>query len=256
MVHLPAVVRALNGEVTRLTGKKPSDAIKAKTLTQKPYSTVPGRPIYLKEQKIPSGVGVRYLYQPGELEGRWQPAGNRPCVVSWGTSARTLGDQAWQARVVLLAGWAAAWFCQGRTSGGANWHPVRLMGFSSVEQLIHLCSYSVTGMTACARKRCVFVTISQCVNLIFCDRALGVEGGEQKWRPVFRSESLYIVRVWCAFSRHSFSALGFFDVLSSRIEYIFGRKPTYSAMECPAHSSFILPSTFLFAALCRGCSAG
>ena len=69
--RLAAVVAALNGEVTRLTGKKPSDAIKAKTLrrsTQKPSSVVPGRPVGLKEQKLPSGVGVRYLYQPGELE--------------------------------------------------------------------------------------------------------------------------------------------------------------------------------------------
>ena len=66
---LPSVVLALNGEVTRLTGKKPSDAIKTKILTQKPSSVVPGRPLGLKEQKVPSWVGVRYLYQPGELEG-------------------------------------------------------------------------------------------------------------------------------------------------------------------------------------------
>ena len=44
-------------------------AIKAKTLTQKPCSVVPGSLLGLKEQKVPSGVGVRYLYQPGELEG-------------------------------------------------------------------------------------------------------------------------------------------------------------------------------------------
>ena len=69
VARLPAVVSALNGEVTRLTGKKPSEAIKAKTVTQKPSSTVPGRPVGLREQKLPSGVGVRYLYQPGELEG-------------------------------------------------------------------------------------------------------------------------------------------------------------------------------------------
>ena len=71
--RLPSVVAALNGEVTRLTDKKPSDAIKAKTLTQKTSSVVPGRPLGLKEQKVPSAVGVRYLYQPGELEGdrRW-----------------------------------------------------------------------------------------------------------------------------------------------------------------------------------------
>ena len=72
VARLPGVVAALNGEVTRLTGKKPSDAIKAKTLrrsTQKPSSVVPGRPVGLKEQKVPSGVGVRFLYQPRELEG-------------------------------------------------------------------------------------------------------------------------------------------------------------------------------------------
>ena len=70
--RLPAVVATLNGEVTRSTGKKPSDAIVAKTLrrgTQKHSSVVPGRPVGLEEQKIPSGVGLRFLYQPGELEG-------------------------------------------------------------------------------------------------------------------------------------------------------------------------------------------
>ena len=69
---LPSFVAAWNGEVTRLTGKKPSDAIKAKTLchgTQKPSAVVPGRLVGLEEQKVPSGVGIRYLYQPGELEG-------------------------------------------------------------------------------------------------------------------------------------------------------------------------------------------
>ena len=66
--RLPSVVAALNGEVTRLTGKKPSDAIEAKALTQKSSSVVPGHPLGLKEQKVPSEVGVRYLYQPGELE--------------------------------------------------------------------------------------------------------------------------------------------------------------------------------------------
>ncbi|GFR66074.1 hypothetical protein ElyMa_005548100 [Elysia marginata] len=67
--RLPAVVRGLNGEVTRLIGKRPMDAIKAKKVSQKPSSVVPGRPVGLREQRLPSGVGVRYLYQPGELEG-------------------------------------------------------------------------------------------------------------------------------------------------------------------------------------------
>ena len=77
VARLPRVVAALNGEVTRLTGKKPSDAIKAKMLrrgAQKLSSAVPGRPVGLEEQKVPSGVGVRYLYQPGELEGGRRPA--------------------------------------------------------------------------------------------------------------------------------------------------------------------------------------
>ena len=69
VARLPAVIAALNSEETRLTSKKPKDAIKAKSVTQKPSSTVPGRPVGSKEQKLPSGVGVRYLYQPGELEG-------------------------------------------------------------------------------------------------------------------------------------------------------------------------------------------
>ena len=67
--RLPAVVEALNNEVTRLTGKKPVDAIRAKMVTQKPSSVIPGRLVGLKEQKLPFDVLVRYLYQPGELEG-------------------------------------------------------------------------------------------------------------------------------------------------------------------------------------------
>lgn len=72
VARLPAVVAALNGEVTRLTGKKPSNAIKAKSVAQKPSSVVAAsshRPVGSSERKLPSGVGVRYLYQPGELEG-------------------------------------------------------------------------------------------------------------------------------------------------------------------------------------------
>ena len=112
VTRLPSVVAALNGEVTRLTrltGKKPSDAIKAKTVAQKPSSVVPDRPVGLKEQRLPSGVGVRYLYQPGELERLTLYAG-------------TLGDQARRARVVLFAGRPAAWFCQGGTPRSAARH--------------------------------------------------------------------------------------------------------------------------------------
>ena len=67
--RLPAVIAALNGEVTRLTGKRPRDAIRAQSVAQNPSSVVPRQPVGLKEQKLPSDVLVRYLYQPGELEG-------------------------------------------------------------------------------------------------------------------------------------------------------------------------------------------
>ena len=60
--------KALNDEVTRLTGKRPSVAIKEKAVASKP-STPYSRPVGEDEKKLPSNVKVRYLYQPGELEG-------------------------------------------------------------------------------------------------------------------------------------------------------------------------------------------
>ena len=66
--QLPAVISALNKEVTRLTGQKPVEAIKEKTVPSKP-STPYLRPVGVNEKKLPSGLSVRYLYQPSELEG-------------------------------------------------------------------------------------------------------------------------------------------------------------------------------------------
>ena len=66
--RLPRVVAALNDEVTRLTGKKPRDSIKMKSVMQKP-SLPASRPVGLHEKKLSPLVGVRFLYQPGELEG-------------------------------------------------------------------------------------------------------------------------------------------------------------------------------------------
>ena len=65
---LPDVVAALNDDVTRLTGKKPKDAIRASAVAHKP-SAPASRPVGLKEPLLPSGTLVRYLYAPGELEG-------------------------------------------------------------------------------------------------------------------------------------------------------------------------------------------
>ena len=67
--RLPAVTAALNGEVTRLTGKKPVDAIKQEHVSQNPSPVVPGRLVGLEEEKLPSSIGVCYMYQPGELGG-------------------------------------------------------------------------------------------------------------------------------------------------------------------------------------------
>ena len=65
--RLPDVVSALNNEVTRLTGKKPAVAIKGKEVSSLP--TKYNRPVGAAEKKLPPLINVRYLYQPGELEG-------------------------------------------------------------------------------------------------------------------------------------------------------------------------------------------
>ena len=64
VARLPAVVKALNNEPTRLIGKKPAEAIKMESVVAK--ASAPAKP---DEQRLPSNVNVRYLYQPGELEG-------------------------------------------------------------------------------------------------------------------------------------------------------------------------------------------
>ena len=66
--RLPAVISALNNQVTRLIGMKPATAIKEKAVASQP-STKYLRPVGLNEKKLPSIVNVRYLYEPGELEG-------------------------------------------------------------------------------------------------------------------------------------------------------------------------------------------
>ena len=60
--RLPEVIAALNNEKTQMIGKKPSDAIKAKLVQQhiKPISS---------KAILQDDVLVRYLYEPGELEG-------------------------------------------------------------------------------------------------------------------------------------------------------------------------------------------
>ena len=64
--RLQNVVSALNNEKTRLIGMKPIDAIK-ETLVRQGFS----QPIKNYEEKLLDvGTKVRYLYEPGELEGQ------------------------------------------------------------------------------------------------------------------------------------------------------------------------------------------
>jgi len=66
--RLPKVVLALNNEVASLIGMKPAVAIEEKTVYARPSKSY-SRPVGEREKLLPSLVQVRYLYQPGELEG-------------------------------------------------------------------------------------------------------------------------------------------------------------------------------------------
>ena len=60
------MVSSLNNEKTRLIGMKPVDAIK-QTLVEQRFS----QPVKEYEKRVLDvGTKVRYLYQPGELEGQ------------------------------------------------------------------------------------------------------------------------------------------------------------------------------------------
>ena len=73
--RLPEVVSALNHEKTRLTGKRPVDAIKDKVVEAKSSTFSRGK----NEKRLDSSVNVRYLYAPGELEG----GGKRATDPNW-----------------------------------------------------------------------------------------------------------------------------------------------------------------------------
>ena len=54
--------------MTRLTGEKPIDAIKDKSVDAK-SSTTYSRPVGLEEKRLNYSKNVRHLYAAGELEG-------------------------------------------------------------------------------------------------------------------------------------------------------------------------------------------
>ena len=65
--RLPAVMKALNSEVIRITGKEHDKAVGLKEVDIEPVNYK--RPVGVKEKRLPSGVQVRYLLSPGEDEG-------------------------------------------------------------------------------------------------------------------------------------------------------------------------------------------
>ena len=65
--RLPAVLKVMNNEITRLTGKEPTKVLKSADVPIN--GTNYGRPVGLDEVKLLPGVKVRYLYSPGEGEG-------------------------------------------------------------------------------------------------------------------------------------------------------------------------------------------
>ena len=73
--RLPEVVSALNREKTRLTEKRPVDAIKEKVVDAKSST----RPVGKNEKRLDSSVNVRYLFAPSELEG----GGKRATDPNW-----------------------------------------------------------------------------------------------------------------------------------------------------------------------------
>ena len=74
--RLPAVVSALNNEVTRLTGKKPAQAIKEKVVSSKP-ATPYMRPVGIHEKKLPPQAHVLVFEGLHHPEGCHQAGGAR-----------------------------------------------------------------------------------------------------------------------------------------------------------------------------------
>ena len=65
--RLPAVLKSMNNEVTRLTGKEPQEVLKSKdiSINAPKYN----RPVGYDEVRLSLFAKVRYLFAPGEYEG-------------------------------------------------------------------------------------------------------------------------------------------------------------------------------------------
>ena len=65
--RLPAVLKSMNNEVTRLTGKEPQEVLKLKdiSINAPKYN----RPVGFDEVRLSPFAKLRYLFAPGEYEG-------------------------------------------------------------------------------------------------------------------------------------------------------------------------------------------
>ena len=65
--RLPAVLKSMNNEVTRLTGKEPLEVLKSKDISIN--SPKYNRPVGFDEVRLSPFAKLRYLFAPGEYEG-------------------------------------------------------------------------------------------------------------------------------------------------------------------------------------------
>ena len=66
---LPAVLKPMNNEVTRLTGKEPQEVLKLKDISINAPKYKYNRPVGFDEVRLSPFAKVRYLFAPGEYEG-------------------------------------------------------------------------------------------------------------------------------------------------------------------------------------------
>ena len=67
--RLPAVLKSMNNEVTRLTGKEPQEVLKSKQISINARKYKYNRPVGFDEARLSPFAKVRYLFAPGEYEG-------------------------------------------------------------------------------------------------------------------------------------------------------------------------------------------
>ena len=114
VARLPDVIAGLNKEPSRLIGNKtPLEAIKLPEVKQ--ISSSKSRP----ESLLPPGVKVRYLYQPGELEGGERRRATDPIwSLDFYEISHVMGKD--PAYCLLFTRCSKTWICQRRIISSAE----------------------------------------------------------------------------------------------------------------------------------------